>query len=451
MKRLAVLVHIFLLSLFFSACKKNEFAPEIADQEFSIEENSPRGTVIGVVEASDGDPGQILTYEIFNGNDEGAFRIDRTYGTLKVADDTQLDYESKTEYTLTLIVSDNHEKYPKEDIATLRVNILDVNEFAPVIHDQEFHVHENPVNGTLVGMVAASDPEQHQSLFFSIVGMNEAGLFEMEPQTGALVIADSTGIDYETLQQVTIRVMVEDDHATPLRDTADITVHIEDVLEITDGLVSYFSFSGDAEDNTGSGFHVEVNGALPIKDRSGNDNSAYLFDGVDDYMLMGSDYDLREKSISLYFRADDIPQYDFDSNPNDSWGSIFTIDHPGLQFGTMRLCVSEVEGENRLWAWKGGMEPPLNPGSLYTVIDESRWYGCSVTFGSDTVKLFLDGELAGFSMINGHTHSMDGLPAMVLGSARNANARFFKGIIDELYIHDRVLEEREIRDLSEMK
>ena len=48
---------------------------------------------------------------------------------------------------------------------------------------------------------------------------------------------------------------------------------------INDGLVAYYPFNGNANDESGNGNHGIVDGAALSMDRFGNLNSAYLFDG----------------------------------------------------------------------------------------------------------------------------------------------------------------------------
>jgi len=49
---------------------------------------------------------------------------------------------------------------------------------------------------------------------------------------------------------------------------------------INDGLVAYYPFNGNANDESGNGNNGTVNGATLTSDRFGNANSAYSFDGV---------------------------------------------------------------------------------------------------------------------------------------------------------------------------
>jgi hypothetical protein len=55
----------------------------------------------------------------------------------------------------------------------------------------------------------------------------------------------------------------------------------------TDGLVAYYPFNGNAEDESGNGHDGTVYGAVLTSDRYGVSNSAYMFDGIDDYISGG--------------------------------------------------------------------------------------------------------------------------------------------------------------------
>ena len=50
------------------------------------------------------------------------------------------------------------------------------------------------------------------------------------------------------------------------------------------GLIGYYSFSGNANDLSGNSNNGVVNGAQLVNDRFGNPNSSYQFDGIDDYI-----------------------------------------------------------------------------------------------------------------------------------------------------------------------
>ena len=53
-----------------------------------------------------------------------------------------------------------------------------------------------------------------------------------------------------------------------------------------DGLVGYWPFNGNANDESGNGNHGTVNGATLTADRNGVVNSAYSFDGDNDFITI---------------------------------------------------------------------------------------------------------------------------------------------------------------------
>ena len=48
----------------------------------------------------------------------------------------------------------------------------------------------------------------------------------------------------------------------------------------TNGLVGYWPFNGNANDESGNGNNLTINGPTLTTDRFGNSNNAYLFQGV---------------------------------------------------------------------------------------------------------------------------------------------------------------------------
>ena len=73
--------------------------------------------------------------------------------------------------------------------ATITIDVGDLNE-APTVGDQSFALAENQLAGTVVGTVAASDPdaaaEPFGTLSYAITAGNAAGLFAIDAATGAI-------------------------------------------------------------------------------------------------------------------------------------------------------------------------------------------------------------------------------------------------------------------------
>ncbi len=82
-------------------------APTVAEQNWLLGENSPAGTPVGTVVATDQDADQQLAYRIAAGNDLGAFAIDPATGLVTVSNPAAIDYEVRPVFSLQVEVSDN--------------------------------------------------------------------------------------------------------------------------------------------------------------------------------------------------------------------------------------------------------------------------------------------------------------------------------------------------------
>ncbi len=201
------------------------YIPEIEDQVFSVDENSPDGTSLGMVAASDDDPDDALAFIIKAGNIGEAFAIDADTGEITVSDSSQLDYETTPVYTLTVEVSDGSDASE----AAVTITVRDLSEYSPKVEDQAFSVDENSANGTIAGKVAASDDDPDDILEFAIAGGNTGDVFAIDSATGQITVKNSAGLDYETSPVFTLAISVSDGVNTV---SASVTININDVDEV---------------------------------------------------------------------------------------------------------------------------------------------------------------------------------------------------------------------------
>lgn len=104
----------------------NDHTPEFeaASQTVSLQEQSPNGTTVATVSATDADlPSEALTYSIIGGNTGGAFTIDPSTGVIKVANSAALDYATTPTFELTIQVTDNGSPAAKTATAAVTVNL----------------------------------------------------------------------------------------------------------------------------------------------------------------------------------------------------------------------------------------------------------------------------------------------------------------------------------------
>ena len=209
-------------------------APTIDDGTFDVDEDSANGTVVGQVVASDPE-GNITGYALTDGNGSGAFAIDSS-GQITVADGSQLDFETQSQYVLTVEVSDAG---ALTDTAAITVDVNDVNEAPTDIALSANTVPENTdtSSGHVVGTLSSSDPDTSapfNALSFSIQGGADSARFNVNGTD--LVLTDGT-LDFENpsdanndgAYEVSMRVT---DGGTPgLTYDETLTVMVADVNE----------------------------------------------------------------------------------------------------------------------------------------------------------------------------------------------------------------------------
>ena len=77
-------------------------------------------------------------------------------------------------------------------------------------------------------------------------------------------------------------------------------------VNLTSGLMSYYSFNGNAGDSSGNANHPSFNNATLTTDRFGNANKAYAFNGTSSYMKIPSSTSLNcgtKISISIWVKV----------------------------------------------------------------------------------------------------------------------------------------------------
>src|SRR5437763_576316 len=75
-------------------------------------------------------------------------------------------------------------------------------------------------------------------------------------------------------------------------------------VNLDSGLVAYYPFTGNANDASGNNNNPVFNNATLISDNSGNPNSAYHFNGIDNYIMIPNSASLNmNNQISIALRV----------------------------------------------------------------------------------------------------------------------------------------------------
>ena len=210
------------------------------------------------------------------------------------------------------------------------------------------------------------------------------------------------------------------------------------------GLVAEYLFNGNANDESGNGNNGIVYGAVLSSDRFDNPNSAYLFDGVDDYIDIGNQVKpVLPFSVSIWIKADEHRlSYFFrnDKNNVDEYNGVsISTNDAGI------LAASVYEG-GLAWSSNRYEKLTINP-----VITPGLWQHIIIVFGTGRqIDIYVNGVLQETIFGDGTGTSLGySTNSGAIGSRQpTSNDKSFKGLIDDVRVYNRILTDTEIENLS---
>jgi hypothetical protein len=209
----------------------------------------------------------------------------------------------------------------------------------------------------------------------------------------------------------------------------------EHCLTISDGLMAYYPFNGNAIDESGNENHGTVFDALITEDRFGNANSAYWFDGLSNYVIVADAPSLdiiNEISITGWMKK----------SSEVSWASMVT---KGGDTG--------LQEENNYTIHNSTENGIVFTSSLDTICTSSvtiplnEWYFITFVREGNLGKIFINGKPDSLSFVN---YSEDFIPnssSLYIGVDHPGSSDFFSGFLDDIRIYNRSLKHREILQL----
>lgn len=219
----------------------------------------------------------------------------------------------------------------------------------------------------------------------------------------------------------------------------DVSLQLSGQTFLEDGLVGYYPFNGNANDESFNHNNANAVGATLVADRFGRENSAYALNGADQYLQA-------------------LPQ-DYLNFANGE----FTISVWALMNTPERPCVflgKDVGGGNqpKWFFFYGGINAQLpenhvalhlNPPPTYEAparwdAPKGTWHNYMVRKSGTNYTSFIDGVVVGTSV--GPASLPSGITApLIIGQAEGAG--WLNGRIDDIRIYNRPLSDNEVGNL----
>ncbi|WP_013334894.1 beta strand repeat-containing protein [Gloeothece verrucosa] len=230
--------------------------PVANDATFTLVKTSPINTAVGTVTATDPDNNP-LTYSITAGNLDSdgdnikAFSISNA-GVITITDPDDISSQTNP-FNLTVTVSDGN----LTDTAAITVNLTSPVNRAPVVNDGVFSISKNTANGTVVGTINATDPDNNPLTYSIIAGNPDTDGDNIKAfaisNTGVITVTDKDDILAQT-NPFNLTVQGSDGNLT---DTGIATINLNNVNPLSFQLKLY-------EDNNGA-VGSEITGNTAIK------------------------------------------------------------------------------------------------------------------------------------------------------------------------------------------
>ena len=206
----------------------------------------------------------------------------------------------------------------------------------------------------------------------------------------------------------------------------------------TEGLVGYWPFNGNAVDESGNGNDGEVFGGAGLtEDRFNSPNSAYFFDGVDDYISAGDAVILEmdtSMSMMAWIKPDFVHTNKYNGTVLNKEGEYEFARH--IEDDEIRYAITNSYPG---WYWiPTGYEAPPD-----------EWNHIAIVYDEGWTIVYVNGEpyfiFSGSGTIE---DAVEGYDDLRFGNRQGEGAdQLFHGIIDDIRIYNRALSAEEVLDI----
>lgn len=312
-----------------------------------------------------------------------------------------------------------------------------------VIISTEYSGLGAPTNLKFVGNVSSYiniewDDNSSIETGYSIERKKDSESFSEIAQVGSNIFIYSDIISDSGTYNYRVRTIKDGSYSTY---SNEISAEINNLIP-TAGLLAYYPFHGNANDESINENDGTLYGPILSTDRFGSENSAYYFDGSNDYIDIGNDNSLKPQlpiTISAWIWVENFndyrPVFGSEFNPGHYYGIYFSV---------------PTSRKVRIMYGNGGFGDSARRHKLGTsVLEIQTWYHIvGIIEGPVDMKIFINGvEDAGEYVGSGSGLVYGDSPGVIGKYNLGSITPYFHGIIDDIYFYDRALSEKEIQIL----
>lgn len=213
-------------------------------------------------------------------------------------------------------------------------------------------------------------------------------------------------------------------------------------------LVTWYPFDGNALDTSGQGNNATVHGAVLSEDRFGNANSAYRFDGVNNFIsASAAGLPTGARTVALWFQADSVaaPGPVLLGYGGGGCGTSFFLGMNATKsiYNNSFYASSHCDVNNLI--------------SHYASDPVNAWFHIAVTTDAGGTKLYINGTQVASNAIFISNTAVAGTELAIgvdvspggIAPYTDINVGFFKGSIDDVRIYDSALSAQDIAGLAQ--
>jgi len=202
----------------------------------------------------------------------------------------------------------------------------------------------------------------------------------------------------------------------------------------TNGLVGWWPFNGNANDESGNNNNGTVNGATLTSDRFGNANKAYSFDGNISNIMVNSSASINLTNVFSFNFWIKSSQYPIGS----------TVSH---------LIVKGTNTTNEYSFTWSNYKPSLNKQGVQIIaiannpLDTNRWYNLTFVLNYPNAKIYIDNVLSATGTATSQINSSNSTLYFGTIAGQTGQNKVYKGKMDDIGVWNRELTQQEITDL----